>query len=200
MSAGQVCRRTARILVFWGCAGLLTACAGLSGVWTGANLLYDRHSWYKKFDDFQLRATAARLLYHDKQLKPALRAVEVAAFNGDLLVAGHVALRRERDGLYARIQASHLTYRRLFRYVTVASSEANQFLDAWITSQIISQALLDVTIDPHAFKVVTVDQVVYLMGDMLPYQAKQLIAVARNTSDVRYVVKLLKYYHLTDEI
>jgi osmotically-inducible protein OsmY len=55
-------------------------------------------------------------------------------------------------------------------------------------------------VDPHAFKVLAVDQVVYLMGDMLPDQAQYLINIARNTPNVRHVVKLLKYYHLTDQM
>ncbi len=182
------------------CCMQLTGCTGFSGLLTGASILYDRHSWYKKMDDFQLRAAASRALYHTPAFKNKLRAVEVAVFNGDVLLAGHVDTPALQQAVYSRFAAERLSYRRLFRYVRVANGEANRALDTWITTQIVSLALFDPQIDPHAFKVITVDQVVYLLGDMFPDQALQLVELARNTPEVLYVVKLLRYYHVTESI
>jgi len=200
MSTSRMVQRIASLFALSLICCVLSGCGSLSGLWTGASLLYDRHSWFKKIDDFQLRADVARAIYHNKLFKHSMHTVDVAVFNGDLLLAGHVETAELRTALYSHLLAAQLNYRRLFRYVTVASSESNRVLDSWITTQIVTQVLLDTTVDPHAYKVVTVDQVVYLMGDMLPEQALKLIDVARNTDHVRYVVKLLRYYHLTDTI
>ena len=200
MSPGRGLCYSARAAIVLLCLSALLGCGSVGGVWTGANLLYNRHSLYKKFDDFQLRAQVARLLYHDSAFKRVLSGVDVSVFNGDLLIAGHVSTEVQRAALFTRLMAAPLSYRRLFRYVNVASMASNGVLDAWITTQIVSQSILDTEIDPHAFKVVTVDQVVYLMGDMMPPQALRLIDLARHTPNVRYVVKLLRYYHLTDRL
>ena len=62
----------------------------LSSIWTGANLVYDRHDVYKKLNDYQLLADVNNALYADKLLKCDYCVLDVAVFNGDALVAGHL--------------------------------------------------------------------------------------------------------------
>ncbi len=71
--------------------------------------------------------------------------------------------------------------------------------DNWITTKIRSKILADSTIDPNDFKVVTADQIVYLMGDVIPEQAAKVIHIARTCTGVKRVVKLFKYYNLSDK-
>ncbi|OYV54488.1 MAG: hypothetical protein B7X00_01300 [Legionella sp. 21-45-4] len=153
---------------------------------------------YKKIDDFQLETTVRRLLYHDKRLSCATCLLDIAVFNGDLLIAGHVNTIALREEVYSRLTSSGLGYRRLFKRLSVDAAPANAVLDAWITTSINSQLVMDSEIDPHAFKILTSDQVVYLMGDVLPYQAERVVNLARNTDGVRYVVKLLRYFRVTE--
>ena len=40
----------------------------VSSIWTGANLVYTRHSVYKKIDDYKLAAAANHVLFEDKIL------------------------------------------------------------------------------------------------------------------------------------
>ena len=70
--------------------------------------------------------------------------------------------------------------------------------DSLITAKIRSQIVADSEINPRAFKVVTSDGVVYLMGDVIPTQADWVVEIARNTAGVLTVVKLFKYYQLSD--
>lgn len=177
---------------------LLTGCLGISGVWTGAELVYDRHNLYKKFNDYQLVAQANRALYRDKMFKRDDCYIDLAAFNGDLLLVGHVPTPELRDEAYARV-ARKTGYRRLFNQLAIGHSDGNDAEDSWITAKIRSQIVADAEIDPHQFKVITVDQVVYLMGDVLPEEAARVIQIARETDDVIRVVKLFKYYHLSDK-
>ena len=66
--------------------------------------------------------------------------------------------------------------------------------DGWITAKIRIGILQDSSIDPDQFKIVTVDELVYLMGDVIPAQALKVIMISRNCDGVRRVVKLFRYY------
>ena len=176
----------------------LSGCFGLSGAWTGASLIYDRHNVYKKMDDFQLVAQARHAIYQDKVFKRDDSTLDLAAFNGDLLLVGHVATDAMRDEAYARVKKLG-GYRRLFNQVAVGHPEDSTAEDAWITAKICSQMITDSSLDPGQFKIITSGRVVYLMGDVPIKDAASVIEIARQTSGVLRVVKLLKYYHLSDK-
>lgn len=173
---------------------LLSGCIG--NVWTGASLIYDRHHLYKKISDYQLSLLASRSLYKDKLFKQADCLVDVAIFNGDILLVGHVPTLALQLEAWERI-AILPTYRRLFNQIIVGHQLSNNLRDSWITAKIRSQIFSDASIDPGAFKIVTFDQVVYLMGDVRPEQAALVTAISRQTSGVKKVVKLLQYYKLS---
>lgn len=174
---------------------LLTSC--ISEVWTGASLVYDRHHVYKKISDFQLGANSSNALYHDNTFKREDCDIEIAVLNGDILLVGHVASEELREEAYTRI-ANVSGKRRFFKQLAVKNARGNAVLDSWITAKIRSQMFANAEIDPKAFKIVTVDQIVYLMGDVEPSQASEVIAFARECVAVKRVVKLFKYYNLSD--
>ncbi|MBA2657280.1 MAG: BON domain-containing protein [Tatlockia sp.] len=176
--------------------GLLTGC--ISNLLTGANLIYDRHNVYKKISDFQLAANASRALYHDKVFKDPNCSIDLAVFNGDILLAGHLPTHELRQEANKRILALP-GFRRLFNQLELASKPANTVEDSWITAKIRSGIIADSDIDPHAFKVTTVDRIVYLMGDVRPQQAAKVIELARKSEGVERVVKLFKYYNLSSK-
>lgn len=176
-------------------SSLLTGC--LSSAWTGAQLLYDRHDIYKKVDDYQLAANANRALYKDRVFKQKGCVIDLAVFNRDILVAGHVPTLTLRQEAIARLSALS-GYRRLFNQLDISNQAANTVADSWITMKIRSKIFTDATIDPDTFKIVTADSIVYLMGDVIPKQATLVIDIARKTDGVVRVVKLLKYYNLSD--
>ncbi|WP_133130177.1 BON domain-containing protein [Legionella yabuuchiae] len=181
---------------------VLLACVALTGcitnILTGATLIYDRHNLYKQASDFQLGANVGRALYKDTTFKCDYCAIDYAAFNGDILLAGHVpshALKEEAERRVKKI----VGYRRLFVQMSIQKAPRDTFEDSWITAKIRSSIIADSEINPKKFKVVTSDQIVYLMGDVIPEQAKKVILIARKTFGVRRVVKLFKYYHLSDQ-
>ena len=177
------------------CSAVLTGC--LSDVWTGATLVYDRHNIYKKISDFQLAANVNRALYKDALFKCTDCSIEVAVFNGDILLVGHVPTKALRAQIQSRM-ATISDYRRLFIQVAVGHLQDNLLDDGWITAKIRSGIFADAEIDPHSFKVVTSERVVYLMGDVIPSEALRVIRIARETEGVKRVVKLFKYYNLSD--
>lgn len=175
---------------------LLNAC--ITDIWTGANLVYDRHNIYIKVNDFQLAANISRVLYRDKMFKRSDCAIEIAVFNQDVLVVGHVPTQALRQEAESRIRAIS-GIQRFFNQLELSSEGENPLLDSWITTTIRSEILADSSIDPHHFKVVTADQIVYIMGNAMPDQAQKVIDYARRCRGVKRVVKLLKYYHLSDK-
>lgn len=173
----------------------LTGC--VSHVVTGAGMIYDRHKVYLQMDDFQLGAQANRVLYKDNAFKIPACSISVAVFNRDVLLVGHVPSKKLRDLAYARISALP-GIRRLFNQIEVNYLPLHSVQDSWITTKIRSQIFAHSEIDPHQFKVITCDRIVYLMGDVIPDQASQVILFARQCRGVKRVVKLFKYYNLSD--
>lgn len=171
----------------------LTSCMGT--VWTGASLVYDRHSVYKKVDDYQLAGEANRILFKDHFFRDRKCFLDMAVFRGDVLVAGHVPNHEIRNVLNQRL--SGLTgYHRLFNQVAVNASTGQGLGDSWITASIRSKILSDSTIDPDSFKIVTVDSIVYIMGEARSDQALIVLDLASKTRGVLRVVKVFRTYTL----
>jgi osmotically-inducible protein OsmY len=183
------------LLLLLSCTGLLSACLG--GLWTGASLIYTRNSVYKKINEQKLNAEAHRLLFQDGWFKQEGCSVELAVFNGDILVVGHVPSVKLRDLATSRLKTLH-GYRRLLNQLAIAHFVNNGLQDSWITTQILSQMVADNQIDPASFKILTADAIVYVMGDVKPADASRVLDYARNTVSVKRVVKVLNYYHLSN--
>lgn len=170
----------------------------ISNVWTGATLVYDRHNIYKKLSDYKLAASTNRALFKDENLKCDDCSIDVAVFNGDILLSGHVPTTELRQEARDRVAQVH-GYRRIFNQLATNHYKDTTLQDNWITTKIRTEIFADAGIDPHSFKVITSDQIVYLMGDVLPKEADRVIHIARQCSGVKRVVKLFKYYNLADK-
>lgn len=175
------------------CALCITGCMALSGAWTGASLIYDRHGLYKKLDDYQLNAAMSHALFHDDVFKKAGASIELSIFHGDVLLVGAVPTEQLRQLAYTRALKVP-GYRRLYLRLIVATHLDTTAEDAWITAKIRSQMMANSDIDPYQFKVVTFNYVVYLMGDALREDAARVLEIARQVDGVEKVVKLFKYY------
>lgn len=165
----------------------------MGGLWTGANLVYDRHGVYKKLDDYELYVKINNALAVGKVFRCTNCVIDLAIFNSDILVAGHLPTSELVAELNQRVSTIH-GYRRLFNAMQLSNTPSNALQDSWITTKIRSQIFADDTIDPNAFKIVTSDGVVYLMGDVQQDQAETVITISRRTVGVVRVVKILKYF------
>lgn len=169
---------------------LLSGCIGT--LWTGASTLYDRHYMYLKLNDYHLSAQVNEVLAVNKTFVNEACIIDIAVFNGDILLAGHLPSAEMMEEFNARINKVH-GYRRLFNKMVIKQASSNSVQDSWITGKIRSQIFADSSINPKAFKIVTTDRIVYLMGDVQPDQAEKVVNIARNTEGVVKVVKLLRY-------
>lgn len=182
---GKVCLMVA--------TSLISGCVG--AVWTGASLVYDRHHVYKKMEDYQLGIDAQALVDKDGVLKSRGCQLEIAVFNADVLLVGRVPNEALLALIKKRLQG-WTTPRAVYNEVKVSLQPLDPLNDTWITAKIRSQMLSYSEINPKAFKIVTSDAVVYVMGDVESDQAETVLAIARSTAGVRGVVKLLHYYRL----
>lgn len=173
----------------------LTGC--LSSLWTGASILYDRHNLYKKISDYQLLADAQHALFVDRLLKQPGCTLDLAVFNGDILLTGHVPTRQLRELASERLNTVNQA-RKIYKHIAILSNIITPFADVWITAKIRAQIFADASIDPNQFKIITTDDVVYIMGDVTIEQANKVINIARNTENVKRVVTLMKYYKLEE--
>jgi osmotically-inducible protein OsmY len=171
--------------------GLLSGC--ISNLWTGASLVYDRHDVYKKLHDYHLLVDINNALYVDKTFKNERCVLDITAFNEDILLAGHVPSEEMLYEILHRLRKI-TGYRHLYNEIKVSQSASNTVQDTWITTKIRSQIFADDSIDPNAFKIITSDGVVYIMGDVRRQQAERVIKIARLTKGVLRVVKILNYF------
>lgn len=162
-------------------------------LWTGASIMYDRHHLYKKVSDIQLNARTTQALEHDKRFKCADCYLDLAVFNGDVLVAGHLPTEELLAEASARLMKVSGA-RHMYNQIRLGTGGSGAAIDSWITTKIRSRMFMDDSIDPNSFKIVTVDQIVYLMGNVKSRQAKKVIQIARQTNGVVGVVKMLRYY------
>ncbi|MFI4918449.1 MAG: BON domain-containing protein [Legionellales bacterium] len=169
---------------------LITGCLG--SAWTGASLLYDRHDVYSELNDYKLSATAGHLLASDKLFERSGCKLDLAVFHGTVLLAGHVTSKELRQIALDRLH-SLSGYRLIYNQLAVTSgTSSTAIFDSWITTKIRSKIFADASIAPKDFKIVTVDGIVYIMGDIRKDQAEQIITIARNTDRVIRVVKLFR--------
>lgn len=174
--------------------GLSTGCVNL--LWSGAQWIYDRHDVYKKIDDYTLSRQVSRLLLQQKRYYKEDGFLEYSVFNQDVLIAGCLPSAALRQQLFASIRQL-TSYRSLYNQVSVRQICQQQALyDSWLTTKIRSQIFSDASIAPRDFKIITVDKIVYIMGDVKKDQAERVIEIACGMKGVKRVVKLMKYYTL----
>ena len=174
---------------------ILSGCLG--EVWTGATMVYDRHNVYKQMHDYHLMIEVTNALFTDKKFKTEGCgdgcSIDLAIFNGDVLLAGHVPSEDYLNEVNRRLSPIH-DYKHLFNEIKVDTHPPSNSQDSWITTKIRSRMFADSSIDPKPFKIVTVDGIVYLMGDVKYDQAEKVVNIARQTDGVVRVVKLMRYF------
>ena len=177
----------------------LTSCIG--GVWTGANLFYDRHHVFKKTTDLAIAAQIGHKIKLDPSYAcPTNTCFEIAAFHSDLLLLGWVASVENKERI-TELAKTVTGVRHVYNYISVATQDNpdTRISDAWITTQIRSKVLANADIDPEPFKVVSYQQIVYLLGDVLDNQETLIINIAKDTAYVEKVVDLMQTYTLTHQ-
>jgi osmotically-inducible protein OsmY len=190
------------------CASFVIACL-LSGCWiavatsaaAGAAVVYDRRSTGTVIDDqnieFKIRHSVATFKPVNLQKNTHL---SVTSYNNAVLLVGQVpdeVVKEKIGALAADTDQVRKVYNQL--QIMPPTSLTQRSKDSWITAKIKSNSIFGREIDPLRTKVITENNVVYLMGIVSHEEAEKLTNVARKTNGVERVIRVFDYNDYGDD-
>lgn len=174
----------------------LTGCipaAFLVGAGATGAIAYDKRSSKVMLQDRNITDTAQGKLDETRSLDGKAY-IQVYTFNRTVLLVGQATSSDVIDHAY-RIVKSVPGIRRIYNQITIGqpTSLTQRSDDAWITTKTKSAMLLEKGLRSGQIKVVTQNDIVYLMGVVSPSQGKLAAKVARHIKGVEKVVKVFQY-------
>ena len=144
-------------------------------------------------DDEVIETKAKVNLLEAKEELPGTR-VAVTSYNGIVLLTGQAssdATRNRAEQIVSQVSK----VRRIYNEVSVAgtSSTLSTANDAWLTTKVKTQLLVDESAEGHRVKVVTESGTVYLMGLLTTAEADKVVDVVRQIGGVERIVKMFEY-------
>jgi osmotically-inducible protein OsmY len=172
--------------------GALTACAPLviGGAVTGALVAVDRRTSGAQLEDQGIELRAAN------RLRDAVGDrvnVSVTSYNRQVLLTGEVGNERDK-ALVEQTVAGVENVRSIVNELAVLGSPSltQRSADTLITGRVKAAMLDSNDVTGTAFKVITNRGTVYLMGRVTQREADRATDIARNTSGVQRVVRVLE--------
>jgi osmotically-inducible protein OsmY len=182
--------RTSMAIVLLG-AGL-SACAPLmvGGAVTGALVATDRRTSGAQLDDQGIELRGTNRL--SEQLGERGN-VSVTSFNRQVLLTGEVSAEKEKQ-IAAQVMAGVENVRSVVNEIAVrdGASFKERTADTLVTARVKASILDARDLFSSAFKVVTVHGTVYLMGRVTQREADRVTDIARNTTGVQRVVRVME--------
>ncbi len=174
---------------------LLSACVPavfVAGATAGGALVYDQRDAKTQLRDRDIAQIAHNRLSSARSLKGAH--IEVAVYNGVVLLVGQVTAPEQRDQAY-QLVSSIPPVSRVYNEVTV--SDTTNFFDKanddYTTTKVKTALLAEKGLKSTDIKVVTESGVVYLMGLVTPAEGEKAASVASRIKGVTKVVKVFQY-------
>lgn len=176
----------------WLGASLLAGCAPLlvGGVVAGgAMVAADRRSSASMIDDQQIEQRVGILIY---EAYGSRAHVSVTSFNARVLLTGEVPAAADQARVSELARAVDKV-RVLHNETVVAlpSNFATRTRDTWLTGKVKSALLGASGVSANDVKVVSEQGTVYLMGRLTAHEAEMATEIARTTSGVQRVVRLI---------
>lgn len=172
--------------------GALTACAPLmvgGGMVMGSLVAVDRRTAGTQVEDQSIEMKAAnriRETFGDKAR------ISVTSYNRKALLTGEVGNLQDKETL-TRLVESVDNVVTVVNEATVSPFTATltqRSADTFITGKVRASLIDAKDLQATAFKVVTENKVVYLMGIVTPREAKRSAEIARGVNDVSKVVRV----------
>ena len=172
---------------------LISGC--VSSFMSVGQVVYDRHNIQYELSNHQLQVKANHALFDTYPHLRKIANVTVTVYNHDLIVTGQVPSKTDKK-LVTKLLNDLKGSRSLFNELTIGSNRTlmQALKDSWITSQIRTRMIAANDIDPSAFKILTENGVVYVLGDVKKAQAEIVVDFARETAGVTKVIRVMKYY------
>jgi len=178
-------------VVISGCTGVV-----VGGTATGVAIVHDRRSAGTVIDDQGLSWKISQAIFKDEELSSPSH-INVTVYNSVILLTGETPsedLKLRANAIAARTSGNKKIYNELV--IASPTSLTSRTNDAYITAKI-KTAFLDIGgidgFDVTRVKVVTENDVVYLMGLLTSEEADAVTEKARNVSGVAKVIRLFEY-------
>jgi osmotically-inducible protein OsmY len=175
---------------------LLTSCATaaiIGGASVGGSLLFDKRGIATITHDRHITQTAQNLINADPKLKGRSH-IAVATYDGTTLIVGEAQTNAVKQ------RAAHLVslvpgIKTMYNEITIAgaTSELQQTNDSWLTSKVKSALLSKAGFTSLQLKIITENNVVFLLGKATKSQAQKAADTARRVPGVTKVVKVFDY-------
>ncbi|MHB1951727.1 MAG: BON domain-containing protein [Acidiferrobacteraceae bacterium] len=188
-------RRGLRILCWLAASGALASCApAVIGGAAGAGLTaHDSRSFGTVVDDHLIELRARGAIYGNPDLRHEAH-IGVYSENGTLLLTGQATSPELRDKALLLVRSvPHV--KRIVNQIEIAppSTLGQRAEDSLLTAEVKARIAAAGGVDPTHVRVITSDQVVYLMG-LVPASQGQIAAkAASRTPGVRRVVELFEF-------
>lgn len=183
------------LLILFGVAALLSGCAPVivAGAGTAAVAAHDRRTVGAFIDDQAIEIKVRNAIHADEMLRKQTH-VNITSMNGIVLLSGEAPTAEARDQVLSRARTV-AGIRQIANEIQIAppSTFASRSHDAWLTTKVKTNLVRADDIDSTRVKVVTENDVVYLLGLVTRREADTATEAARTVSGVARVVKLFEY-------
>ncbi len=176
---------------------LLTGCpaAIVGGAATGASVAHDRRSSGVILDDQTIELKAMQLFTDHSEISQHSD-ISITSYNGVVLLTGE-AQTAEMSRRFAQLVSRIEAVRRVVNEVEIApvASLSQRTEDTYLTAKVKAN-LFQVDLpgfDATRIKVVTSNEVVYLLGLVTQAEAEAAVARVRTTGGVKKVVRVFEY-------
>lgn len=173
--------------------------AGCSG---GSKYLStDRNNPIVSFvDDQSLAIKATSAVSKDKELWEKSH-ISIISYNNDVLIVGQVPgkdLRDKVEEVVSQVPKVSRVYNQL--EIKEPSSFMTRTKDAWITTSAKAKLLTEPNLKSGSIKIITEENIVYLMGNPQPEDKEVAIDIIKNIGGVEQVIDVFKENEDTPEI
>ena len=175
---------------------LLQSCAVpliIAGAAAGGAIAYDKRSAGTILNDETIEFKIAAALRKDQALAKNSH-ISVISYNGTVLLVGQTPTRALRDkavSLARKVPKVKSVHDEITIAQVIPFKARNN--DSWITTKVKNALLASKGIASLHVKVITENQVTYLMGIVTRDQGKQVARVVQQVDGVKRVVKVFEY-------
>ncbi len=177
-------------------AVLVSGCAApaimAGGAIAGATAA-DRRDTRTIVDDNNIQLKIEEKIYTDDSIRRHIH-VNVTSYNGVVLLTGEIPTTEMRNVVVRHAQ--HVAKIKQIHNETIvapASDFKSRRQDTWLTTKVKSALLAEKKINGLHFKVVTENQVVYLLGLVTRAEGDIAANAVRQVNDVKQIIKLFEY-------
>jgi osmotically-inducible protein OsmY len=176
------------LLIIFQCSCALAVLAGAAaGV-----IIYDRRSLNTMHDDIKITRQIKKAIDADPAFTGSR--IVVASFNRILLLTGETP-RSELKNKIEQIARQNSHIYRIYDEIQIAKpiNFNQQAQDTWITSQVRTTLLATKNLESGSLRIITENQIVYLMGTVTKDQADLAVEEVRLIPKVKQVVRVFQY-------